>query len=240
MKNARAIIEQARRESRLQLTELEAKILVGDAGIPVTVPHLATSPQQATSLAQEIGFPVVLKVESPDIVHKSDVGGVVLSIDSPDQVSVAFASIMDSVTREAPNATVRGISVQRMAPPGIEVIIGVSTDPQFGHVVMFGLGGILVEMLRDVSFRVVPITSRDAHQMVREVKGYRLLQGFRGQPPADLDALREALVGVSRLVEENPEIMEMDLNPVLAYPDGIVAVDARTILSPSSMVEGGR
>jgi acetyl-CoA synthetase (ADP-forming) len=127
-----------------------------------------------------------------------------------------------------------------MAPPGIEVIIGASTDPQFGHVLMFGLGGVLVELLRDVSFRVVPITPWDAEQMIREVKGYRLLKGSRGQPAVDLDALREALVGLSRLVEQHQEIAELDLNPIIAYPDGVVAVDARITLSPSAMPEEDR
>jgi len=240
MKNTGTIIDQVRREGRLQLTETEAKLAVESAGIPVTMPRLATSPQEAASIAQETGFPVVLKIESPDVVHKSDASGVVLSLDTPDQVSSAFGNIIESVSRKAPEATISGISVQRMAPPGIEVIIGVSTDPQFGHVIMFGLGGILVEMLRDVAFRVVPITSWDAEQMVREVKGYRLLQGFRGQPPADLDALARTLVAVSRLVEENREIAEMDMNPVFAYPDGVVAVDARMTLSPSAVPEVDR
>ena len=181
-------------------------------------------------MAKEIGFPVVLKIDSHDIVHKSDAGGVRIGIGSEAEVKQAYEEMMEGVTRSAPDAKINGITVQQMAPPGIEVIVGVSRDLQFGPVLMFGLGGVLVEVLQDVSFRVVPITRWDAHQMMRDLKGYPVLCGFRGQPAASLEALEGLLIKVSRLVDENPEIEELDLNPVFAYPDGAVAVDARISL----------
>jgi acyl-CoA synthetase (NDP forming) len=159
-----------------------------------------------------------LKVVSPDVTHKSDA------------VRDAFQAIAESVKRHEPEARIEGISVQRMAEPGIEVIVGVSADPQFGPVLMFGLGGVLVEVLKDVAFRIIPIEPRDARQMVREIKGFPLLQGFRGQDPADLAALEKLLLDVSAFAEAHPEVQELDLNPVFAYKDGAVAVDARIVL----------
>ena len=225
------MIRTARREGRPQLTESEAKVVIAEAGIATTTPRLSTSSEEAASLAQEMGFPVVLKIDSPDIVHKSDAGGVRLGLGSADEVMWAYKEMLSDVAQQTPDATVAGITVQPMAPSGIEVIVGVSRDPQFGPVLMFGLGGILVELLQDVSFRVVPISRWDAEQMIRDLKGYRVLQGFRGQPPVSLEALEELLLKVSHLVEENPEIAELDLNPVIAYPDGAVAVDARISLT---------
>jgi acyl-CoA synthetase (NDP forming) len=146
-------------------------------------------------------------------------------------VASAFDEIMASVKAAAPNATIEGMSVQKMARPGVEVIVGVSQDPQFGPVLMFGLGGIFVEVLKDVAFRIVPITPRDARQMVREIKGYPVLEGVRGQEPADVAALEQLLLRVSEFAEQHPEIAELDLNPIFAYSDGALAVDARVVLS---------
>jgi len=134
------------------------------------------------------------------------------------------------VRQKCPQAIIQGVSVQPMAPPGVEVIVGMSQDPQFGPVLMFGLGGVLVEVLKDVSFRIVPVTKRDAGEMIREIKGYPILEGYRGQEPASIPALEELIVEVSQFVEQNPQIKELDLNPVFAYKDKAIAVDARIIM----------
>ena len=213
------------------LTEIESKELLKRAGIPVVEARLATTKKQAVSMGKELGFPVVLKVISADVIHKSDSGGVRLGLANSTQVGRAYSDIMSSVRQRHPQATIQGISVQPMAPPGIEVIIGMSTDPQFGPVIMFGLGGVLVEILKDVSFRIVPVTRRDAAEMVREIKGYPVLAGFRGQKPASVPALEELIVKVSQFIERNPQIRELDLNPVFAYENKAVAVDARVVLA---------
>ena len=229
--SATAIIDRARTQGRKILTEVESKQLLEEAGIPAARAHLATSRDAAVKAARDIGFPVVLKVVSPQITHKTDVGGVKLDLKSPEEVAAAFDEIMAAARRAAPDATIDGVSVQQMARPGIEVIVGVSTDPQFGPVIMFGLGGVLVEVLKDVSFRIIPIAARDARQMIREIKGFPLLEGYRGQEPADLAALESLLLRVSEFVEQQPEVSELDLNPVFAYKDGALAVDARIVLS---------
>ena len=225
------IIDRARTQGRKILTEVESKQILEEAGIPTALARLATSRDAAVQAARDIGFPVVLKVVSPQITHKTDVGGVKLDLKSPEEVAAAFDEIMAAARRAAPDATIDGVSVQQMARPGIEVIVGVSTDPQFGPVIMFGLGGVLVEVLKDVSFRIIPIAPRDARQMIREIKGFPLLEGYRGQDPADLAALESLLLHVSEFVEQQPEVSELDLNPVFAYKDGALAVDARIVLS---------
>ena len=225
---------QAKRETRTQLTEIESKELLKKAGMPVIEAKLARTKKEAISLSKEAGFPVVLKTASPDIIHKSDSGGVKLGLTNATQVGNAYSEIMSSIRQRFPKARIQGVSVQKMARPGIEVIIGMSKDAQFGPVLMFGLGGILVEMLKDVSFRIVPVTRKDAGEMIKEIKGYPLLQGYRGQEPADIPSLERLIVKVSEFVEQNPEIKELDLNPVFAYKDGAVAVDARIILEASA------
>lgn len=225
---------QAKRETRTQLTEIESKELLKKAGIPVIEAKLARTKKEAISLSKEAGFPVVLKTASPDIIHKSDSGGVKLGLTNATQVGNAYSEIMSSIRQKFPRARIQGVSVQKMARPGIEVIIGMSKDAQFGPVLMFGLGGILVEMLKDVSFRIVPITRKDAAEMIKEIKGYPLLQGYRGQEPADIPFLERLIVKVSEFVEQNPEIKELDLNPVFAYKDEAIAVDARIILEAST------
>ena len=146
-------------------------------------------------------------------------------------MAAAFKEITAAAKKAQPKARIEGVSVQKMARPGVEVIIGMSQDPQFGPVLMFGLGGVLVEVLKDVSFRLVPLEPRDARQMVREIKGFPLLEGYRGQEPADVEALERLLLRLSEFVEKHPEISELDLNPVFAYKDGALAVDARIVLS---------
>jgi len=228
------ILSQARKEKRTQLTEIESKELLKDAGIPVVEAKLARMKKEAISLSKGMGFPVVLKVMSPDVTHKSDSGGVKLGLSNMAQVGKAYGEIRKAVKQHYPKAKIAGISVQKMARPGVEVIIGMTKDAQFGPVLMFGLGGILVEVLKDVSFRIVPLTKRDAREMIKEIKGYPLLEGYRGQEPADITFLEDLLVKVSDFVDKNPEIKELDLNPLFAYKDGAVAVDARVILEDSA------
>ena len=224
------IIQKAKSERRTVLTEIESKELIKKAGISVSDTRLATSREEAISLGRQLGFPAVLKVISPDIVHKSDAGGVKLDIKTSKQVGKAYDDILEAIHQKHPQAAIQGVSVQKMARPGVEVIIGMSKDAQFGPVLMFGLGGILVEVLKDVSFRIVPLTRRDAAEMIREIKGYPLLEGYRGQEPVDVANLEEMLLKVSEFVEKHPEIKELDLNPIFAYSRGAIAVDARVIL----------
>ncbi len=227
---AKQVIDKAKSEGRKVLTETEAKDLLKQAGISVVETQLAASKEEAVSISKQIGYPVVLKIVSPDVIHKSDSGGVKLDLKTPEQVEEAYDDIIQSIRKQYPEAKVQGVSVQKMARPGVEVIVGVSTDAQFGPVVMFGLGGILVEILKDVSFRIVPLMKKDAREMIREIKGYPVLEGYRGQEAVDVENLEELILKVSSFIEQNPEVEELDLNPIIAYSDGALAVDARIIL----------
>lgn len=224
------VLEQANQENRTQLTEIESKEILKEAGIPVIETKLARTKKEAISLSKRMGFPIALKVVSPDIIHKSDIGGVKLRLTNVTQIGNAYSEIMLSIRQRFPEARVQGVAVQKMVRPGVEVIIGMNEDAQFGPVLMFGLGGILVEVLKDVSFRLVPVTRKDAEKMIREIKGYTLLQGYRGQEPADIPSLEQLIVKVSALVEQYPQIKELDINPLFAYQDSAVAVDARISL----------
>jgi acyl-CoA synthetase (NDP forming) len=228
--NSQSIIEKAKNASRTLLNEIESKVLLSEAGIPVVETKLATSKQEAIAISKKLGFPVALKIVSPEISHKSDVGGVKLDLKTSKQVEAAYEEILSAVKQKYPNAVIDGVSVQKMARPGTEVIVGMTKDAQFGPVLMFGLGGILVELLKDVSFRIVPFEREDAREMIREIKGYPILEGFRGREPADVSILEEILLKISRFVDDHPEIKELDLNPIFAYKDGAVTVDARIIL----------
>ncbi len=220
--------------SKRVLTEVESKDWLKQVGIPVIDTRLAKSREEAIAISRQLGFPVVLKVASPDIVHKSDAGGVKLGLRTARQVDRAYKDIRQTFNGQYPLAAVSGVSVQKMARPGVEVIIGMTKDAQFGPVIMFGLGGILVEVLKDVSFRIVPLTKRDAREMLREIKGYPLLEGYRGGEPVDIANLEDLMLRVSDFVEQNPGIKELDLNPIFAYSDGAVVVDARIILEEST------
>ena len=211
------------------LPEPEAFRLLATYELPVIPHRLAASPDEAAAAAQELGFPVVLKIVSPDIIHKSDVGGVVLNIPTPGDARTAFTRIRESATRHMPNAVVDGVVVARMAAPGTEVILGMLRDPQFGPAVMAGLGGVFVELYQDVVFRLPPLTPPEARAMLMELKAAPLLTGYRGQPPRDLDALATCASVVARIAAEHPEIQEMDLNPVLAYERGCLIVDAKIL-----------
>ncbi|MCJ7783143.1 MAG: acetate--CoA ligase family protein [Desulfobacterales bacterium] len=225
-----SIIDQVRKEGRSMLTEFESKRILKQVGISVVETKLAKTQKEAVSLSQKIGFPVVLKIASPDVIHKSDSGGVKLSLNNAAEVKKAYDEILKKVKRQYPKAAVHGVSVQKMVRPGTEVIVGTSQDPQFGPVIMFGLGGIFVELLKDVSFRVIPVKRKDAQEMIEEIKGYPLLQGYRGKEPASLTALVEIILKISKFVEQNSQIKELELNPVFAYRNKAIAVDARIIL----------
>jgi len=226
-----AILTQARAEDRTLLNEVESKQLLQDAGVSVTETVLATSAEEARIQAERLEYPVVLKIVSPDIAHKSDVGGVKIGLADGDAVTAAFNEITANARQAVPNANILGVAVQHMAPEGVEVIVGMTIDPQFGPVMMFGLGGIMVELMKDVSFRLVPLKERDATQMINEIKGRSLLEGIRGKPPVDKAALSQAILKVAEFVEQHPQVQELDLNPMIAYPDGAIAVDARIVVS---------
>jgi acyl-CoA synthetase (NDP forming) len=210
------------------LTEHEAKKLLAKYGVPVTKEQIATSADEALAIALQIGTPVAMKISSPDIPHKSDVGGVVLNV-KREYVPTTYNEIMTRIKKAKPNANIEGILVQQMAPAGHEIIVGLKKDAQFGHALMFGLGGIFVEVYKDVTFRVVPIDKSDALSMISEIKGYPILKGIRGKMPADIDAIARVLISVSDMAEKE-NIIELDINPLIVSESGAVAVDARAMV----------
>ncbi|MBI3003281.1 MAG: acetate--CoA ligase family protein [candidate division NC10 bacterium] len=226
---ARRLIEQARAEQR-HLLEPEAYRLLEAYELPVPRHRFARDAAEAAAAAQAIGFPVALKVVSPDVLHKSDAGGVRLDLRDAGAVRAAFEEVRAAARAVQPSARLTGALVAEMARPGTEVIVGMTRDPQFGPSVMFGLGGLFVEVYRDVAFRIVPREERDAREMIREGKGLPLLTGFRGRPPGDLDAIARILLRVSRLAEEHAEVAEVDLNPIVVHERGAVVLDARVFL----------
>jgi len=208
------------------LTEFESKELIQEIGISVPSQRLITSIDETISAAEEIGFPVVLKLIAEDIVHKSDTGAVKLNIKDKDELEAAYKDLMNIASQKE-----KKISVQKMADePITELIIGMTTDAQFGPALMFGIGGILVELLEDVSFRIAPVTEYDCREMIREIKGFPILDGYRGKPKADINAIVDTLMKISDLVIKYEEINELDLNPVFIYEKGLICVDARIIL----------
>jgi acyl-CoA synthetase (NDP forming) len=225
------ILDRARTENRTVLTEIESKQILEEAGIACTETQLARTRAEAVSLSESFGYPVVLKISSRDITHKSDAGGVKVDLKNKAEVETAYDGIMQSARQKFPQARIEGISVQRMASKGIEVIMGMTRDPNFGPVLMFGLGGILVEVLRDVAFGIVPLENKDAAEMIDEIKGKKLLEGYRGQDSADKSCLESMLLRLSAFVDGKREIAEIDMNPVFARSDGAVVVDARIILT---------
>jgi len=219
----------AKSEGR-NLLEHEAWDLLAGYGIPAPRCRLAVNADDAAKAAEEIGFPVALKIVSKDIIHKSDAGGVKLKLKDGDAVREAFGQIMENVCAHQPDADITGVLVCEMLSPGLETIIGMTHDVSFGPALMFGLGGVFVEVIRDVSFRVLPLTKADALAMIREIKGYALLEGVRGEKPKDVVALADLIVKVAKMVEENPEIRELDINPCFLYASGLSPADARVML----------
>ena len=224
--NIAEVLKNKIESNQIVLTEFESKELLQEIGIQIPAQKLTSSKEETISAAEEIGYPVVMKLIAEDIVHKSDTGAVKLNLKSKDEVEVAYNELM-----KIPSQAERKISVQKMADePITELIIGMTTDAQFGPALMFGIGGILVELLEDVSFRIAPITEYDANEMIHEIKGFPILDGYRGKPKADLDAIVKTLLKISDLVVKHEEINEMDLNPVFIYNKGLICVDARIIL----------
>jgi len=230
---AREILEKALEEGRKMLYPHEAARLVQCYGIPAPHGGLATTPEEAVEIAESIGYPVVMKVVSPDIIHKTDVGGVELNLVNADMVRIAFEEIMRKCRKAQPLADIHGVTVDKMVPKGREMIIGMSRDPQFGPMVMFGLGGIYVNYLKDISFKLAPLNKREAQELMEETKSYALLQGVRGEPSSDIDALRDAILRVGVMVWDLDEIKELDINPIFVYEEGkgVIALDVKVTLA---------
>lgn len=228
------ILRTAREEGRTELDEAESLEVLAAAGLPTVPFRVAASPDEAVEAARELGGAVVLKVLSPQLAHKSDVGGVRVGVQGDAAIRDAAREILESVGRAAPGLEVRGILVQEQVSGGRETILGMTLDPSFGPVLLFGLGGIHVEVLRDVVFGVHPVTAVDAMEMVQGIRGRAILEGIRGEPPVDLHCLSEGIQRISQLAGEQLEIAELDVNPFLALPEGGVAVDARIRLLPPS------
>lgn len=212
-------------QGQTSLTEIEASTVLAAYGVSFPSTILTTGPEEARKEVIRMRGPVVMKVSSRDILHKSDVGGIVMGV-TEETASACYERILERVRKASPTSVIDGVLVQEEVPAGIEVIIGAVWDIQFGHAIMFGLGGVFAEVLDDVTFRIAPITANDAQEMMEEIQGAAFLHGQRGEPLADIEALSRILVAVSRLVEDYPQISELDLNPVIVRSSGAVAVDA--------------
>jgi acetyl coenzyme A synthetase (ADP forming)-like protein len=224
------ILSEAKRQGRAVLTEVESKEVLAACGIPVRTGQVATDPESAAEIAGKLGYPVVMKIVSPDIPHKSDVGGVRVNLGSAEAVRSAFTDILKKARLEKPKADIRGVLIYQMVPEGVELVIGATFSRQFGHAVMFGLGGILVEAAADVSFKLVPLTRKDSLDMIHEIRGRNILGNFRGKPAVNINAVADIIEKLSALVADHPEILEVDLNPVIASAAGAIVVDARMAL----------
>jgi acetyltransferase len=227
------VIQMQTRSGAPQIAEIEAKEILRAYGFNVLEGHLARTAEEAVDIAERIGFPVVLKISSPDIIHKSDFGGVRINLANSEQVRDAFDLMMLRIQKRAPQAHLRGAFVEKMGERGREVILGMTRDPQFGPMLMFGLGGIFVEVMKDVTFHLAPITADEAMQMLMGTRSYALLQGARGQAPVDLEAIAGALQRISQLATDYPQISELDINPFIVGPVGMqpYVADARMTLS---------
>ena len=237
MKLAKKIFETALSEGRTFVLEHEAKDIMAAYGLPIPAYATALTADQAVEESSKIGYPVVLKILSKDILHKSDAGGVKINLKNDEDVRKAFNEIMENAKKFGEKKGIdvdlsRGVFVSQFAEMGTEVIVGVTKDPQFGHAIMFGLGGIFVEVLKDVTFRLIPLTESDAREMVGEIKAAKILDGVRGQEPRDVEALIGVILAVSKMIDENPEINELDCNPTFLYAKGkgVLVVDARMIM----------
>jgi acetyltransferase len=230
----REVLERVRTEGRVTIGDFEARTILDAYGFHIPKSELAETPDQALTIGREIGYPLVLKIASPDILHKTDIGGVKVGLRTPEDLRDAFELMTFRAQRYLPEAQLWGCLVQEMAPAGgMEVLVGMSRDPQFGPLVTFGLGGIYVEILKDVTFRIAPLSVSDAEAMLREIRSHALLDGVRGQPPIDKAAIVDALLRISQLVGDFPEIVELDINPLIAYSQGqgAIAIDMRLALT---------
>ena len=212
------------------LSEAEGYEMLGKYGVPVPAFKIVTTAEEAGDVAESIGFPVVMKIVSPQIVHKSDSGGVVTSIGTKEGAQAAFNRIVTSVKEYDPKAKIEGVIIEEQAQPGLELIIGGKTDPTFGKVITFGIGGTLVELMKDVTLRILPVTEDDAREMVKEIKSYPLISGYRGSKPKDEETLVQAILNVCKFFEENDQVKEFDINPLRLYESGACAVDSRVIM----------
>jgi len=217
-------------EAERKIIEFEAKKILQKHGIPVTKEFLAKNAGQARDFAEKIGYPVALKIQSPDILHKSDAGGVILGLKTGEEVAKAYEKILKNAKNYDRHAKILGVLVQEMIEEGHQCIIGTKKDPQFGPVLMFGFGGIFVEVFKDVSFRIIPIERKDAKEMISEIKGYAILKGVRGQKPVNFKSLENALLKVSGMVWRDKRIEELDINPLFVSSSGVKAADARIIM----------
>lgn len=240
MKEAKKIFKTALDEGRTFVLENEAKDIMKAYGIPIPAYDTAVTADEAVEKSKAIGYPVVLKILSKDVLHKSDAGGVKINLKSDDEVRKAFTEIMENAKKYGKEKGIeidlsRGVFISDFADMGTEIIVGVTKDPQFGHALMVGLGGIFVEVLKDVSFRLIPFTENDAREMLKELKAYKILEGIRGEPERDIDSLINVMLSVSKMIEENPEITELDCNPTFVYEKGkgTLVVDARILLGES-------
>jgi len=229
---ARQLLQEASLSEHGFIPEEVAWQVLEAYGFPVLPWAVAHTPEEAVEAARRIGYPVALKVLSPDVVHKFDVGGVQLNLNNDHDVRQAFERIVHSVKQHLPEAHIKGVLVQAMAKKGREVILGMKRDPQFGPLLMFGLGGVYVEVLRDVTFRFAPVRELGAYRMVRDIRTYKLLEGVRGEPPADIDKIAECIERLSQLAVEQDLIEELDINPLIVYPkgEGAVVVDVRIMV----------
>lgn len=222
-----AILGECRAQGRSVLTEEESRSILRTLGIPIVAGSAAASADEAVAIAEDIGYPVVMKILSPDVPHKTDAGGVRLGLTSSEQVREAWSGIMTSVRRAVPNAVIQGMSVQQQAKDGIQIILGGLRDAHFGPVVMFGLGGIYAETFGDVAFRMAPLTEDEARKMVSSTKASRILSGLRGQKPVDMDLLYKALVSLGQALTDWDFLREIEINPMVMWPlSGGVALDA--------------
>jgi acyl-CoA synthetase (NDP forming) len=240
MKEAKKIFKNALEEGRTFVLENEAKDIMKAYGIPIPAYDTAVTADEAVEKSKAIGYPVVLKILSKDVLHKSDAGGVKINLKNDDEVRKAFTEIMDNAKNYGKEKGIevdlsRGVFISDFADMGTEIIVGVTKDPQFGHALMVGLGGIFVEVLKDVSFRLIPFTEIDAKEMLKELKAYKILEGIRGEPARDIDSLIEVMLAVSKMIDENPEINELDCNPTFVYEKGkgTLVVDARILIGES-------
>ena len=231
-KKVTEILSSIRKEGRLELTELDSKRVLAAWGVPVNRTELARDLSEAVKAAREIRYPLVLKIASPDIIHKSEAKGVKVGLTSELELRQSFGELIDNVRAYKPDAKILGVTIQEYLPPAREVIVGALQDPSFGATVKFGLAGVLAEVLKDISFRLAPLNAEDAREMIQEIKGYPVLAGIQRTPPADINALVDIIQKVGQLAHEFPEITEIDLNPIFAFNDGkgAVTADARIVL----------
>lgn len=230
MKECETIIQTVLKEGRSLMLANEAQQICNLHHIPTPRSYMTSSSHEAVLKSKDIGFPVVLKVISPQILHKSDVGGVILNIRDEKELETQYEKLVVEIAKREPSAKVLGVSIEKMMPPSTEVIVGGMRDRQFGPSIMFGIGGIFTEIYDDVAFRVAPIDKIDASNLVHDLKGSKMLEGARGKPPADLDSIINILINVSDLMMEHGAINQLDLNPVIVYSDGACAVDSRIII----------